>query len=235
MFAAFAGSRFTIYAVPVAALAAVYALYRLAAFGGVRRNWLNAVATLATVLLLLPSLAFVASSRPPALLERDAIAALDQLHERATPDDVVVTWWDYGAAVWFFSGCRTLNSSASSYSNDTYLVSRIFASQSPVEAARLARETVEAFARGDGLESAVYRILERQPPDAPPENAFARIVSGARPVAAKTREAFLYLPIGLLARFPAIRSFSARDLVTGTPSRLPTSARSGATSGAATP
>jgi dolichyl-diphosphooligosaccharide--protein glycosyltransferase/undecaprenyl-diphosphooligosaccharide--protein glycosyltransferase len=221
VFAAFAGMRFTIYAVPVAALAAVYALYRLAALGGTPRRWQSALVTAATGLLLLPSLAHVASSRPPVLLERNAIAALDELHLRATPDDFVITWWDYGAAVWFFSGCPTLNSGASSYSDDNYLISRILATPSPVEAARLARETVELFVRGGGKESVVEKILARRPPDTPPEDALVAIASGARPLAAKTREAFLYLPIGLLTRFPAIRSFSARDLATGAPEPAP--------------
>jgi undecaprenyl-diphosphooligosaccharide--protein glycosyltransferase len=167
--------------------------------------------------MLLPSLASARADRTPVLLEHDAIAALDSLKAHASPRDLVVTWWDYGAAVWFYSGCTTLNSSATSHSGDNYLVSRILSTSSPEEAARLARASAENAPERRGGRAAVERLLKRGPRGRDPEDVLAAIASGERPLAAKTREAFLYLPIGLLARFPAIRSFSARDLSTGRP------------------
>jgi hypothetical protein len=176
-----------------------------------------------TFALVYPNIRHVREYLPPVLLPTDAIRALDAVRRVGNGDDFVITWWDYGSAVWFYGGCRTLNSPASNQSPDNFLVSKILSTTSPRQAAHLCRDGVEELVRKrTRYASAIQSILKdysAQPVD-PARYLAATAGPDYRP-AKKTREVFLYLPAEILLLFPVIKTFSDHDLVTGREGAIP--------------
>ena len=241
-----AGHRFTIHAVPLAALGATYIPLGLVEltrrfspdkpktmlgslpffeFSKKHQGWFTA--WLVAGLLTLPAAyglvqpnwehdLLLARGRPPVLREPE-VAQLAELRKISKPGDYVLTWWDYGSAVWLYSG-RNVLTSPYNQSNDNYIIAKIFNSNSQALAANLARLSVEAFhqdgpARGGPL--AVEQIF-RSPTQSP--NEILEILKHpGYPVPGRTREVFLYLPAQMMPIFPVLHQFSERDLATGKP------------------
>jgi undecaprenyl-diphosphooligosaccharide--protein glycosyltransferase len=274
LFAYSGGLRFTIFAIPIAALSVVFLLFALAAAvalfvrwlaagalpipgvdsrrpGSVRQvgrarrrrarsskpaahpSWLQAivraidrvtswnywpalVAAVGTVLLLIPNVQHIFAYRVPVILAHDAVAALDTLHRSGSSDDFVITWWDYGSAAWYYSGCQTLNSPASNTSPDNFLVSKILSTDSQRQAANLCRTSVEKFVAKQGRKAAIKAILRRRSDDPVDPNQFLADTASLqyRPPP-KTRDVYLFIPVEMLRMFPAVHAFSNRDLLTG--------------------
>ncbi len=239
-----AGHRFTIHAVPLAALGATYiplGLLELTRrfspdkpktmlgslpffeFSKKHQGWFTA--WLAAGLLMLP-LAYelikpnydhdllLARGRPPVLREPE-VAQLAELRKISKPGDYVLTWWDYGSAVWLYSG-RNVLTSPYNQSHDNYIIAKIFNSNSQALAANLARLAVEAFhqdgpPRGGPLAvEQIFRSATQSP------NEILEILKHpGYPVPGRTREVFLYLPAQMMPIFPVLHQFSERDLATG--------------------
>ena len=245
-----AGHRFTIHAVPLAALGATYIPLGLLEitrrispnkppallgslpffeFSRKHQGWFTA--WLAAGLLTLP-LAYglirpnydhdllLARGRPP-VLRAPEVAQLAELRKISNPGDYVLTWWDYGSAVWLYSG-RNVLTSPYNQSNDNYIIAKIFNSNSQALAANLARLSVEAHhqdgpPRGGPL--AVEQIF-RSPTQSP--NEILEILRHpGYPVPGRTRDVFLHLPAQMIPIFPVLHQFSERDLATGKPASSP--------------
>ena len=239
-----AGHRFTIHAVPLAALGATYiplGMVELARrvspdkpkamlgslpffeFFKKHRGWF--AAWLVVGLLTLPAAyglvrpnwehdLLLARGRPPVLREPE-VAQLAELRKISKPGDYVLTWWDYGSAVWLYSG-RNVLTSPYNQSNDNYIIAKILNSNSQALAANLARLSVEAFhqdgpPRGGALAvEQIFRSATQSP------NEILEILKHpGYPVPGRTREVFLYLPAQMMPIFPVLHQFSERDLASG--------------------
>jgi hypothetical protein len=245
-----AGHRFTIHAVPLAALGATYiplGLLELTRrispnkpkallgslpffeFSKKHQGWFTAwlVAGLLTVTLAYGLIRpnydhdlLLARGRPP-VLRAPEVAQLAELRKISKPGDYVLTWWDYGSAVWLYSG-RNVLTSPYNQSHDNYIIAKILNSNSQALAANLARLSVETFhqdgpPRGGAL--AVEQIF-RSPTQSP--NEILEILKHpGYPVPGRTREVFLYLPAQMMPIFPVLHQFSERDLATGQPTSNP--------------
>jgi len=182
-----------------------------------------AVIGLGTLAIAWPNLQHLVGYKIPAVLTHDAVAVLDAIRRDANPRDYIITWWDYGSAVWYYTGCRTLNSPGNNNSPDNYLVSEILATTSQRQAANLCREAVEQFEasawtrRGKRRRprSAIVTMLRDPRFHGNPKQLLAATSSDTFVPAKATRRVYLFLPGQLLAMYPAIRRFSNRDLVTG--------------------
>ncbi|MBC8324022.1 MAG: hypothetical protein H8E27_00105 [Verrucomicrobia subdivision 3 bacterium] len=245
-----AGHRFTIHAVPLAALGATFIPFGVveltrrispgkpkAILGSLplnefyRRHQGWFAAWLGAGLLAIP-LAYglirpnyehdllLARGRPP-VLRAPEVAQLAELRKISKPGDYVLTWWDYGSAVWLYSG-RNVLTSPYNQSNDNYIIAKIFNSNSQALAANLARLSVEVFhqdgpPRGGAM--AVEQIF-RSPTQSP--NEILEILKHpGYPVPGRTRDVYLYLPAQMMPIFPVLHQFSERDLATGEPTSNP--------------
>ncbi len=241
-----AGHRFTIHAVPLAALGATYIpfgiieLARRIAPGQrapgepmgimpidkLARNhprWFAAWAgagllTLTlTFVLLKPNYDYdiaVARGRPPVLRAAE-VEQLAQLRKISKPGDYVLAWWDYGSAIWLYSG-RNVLTSPYNQSHDNYIIAKILNSNSQALAANLARLAVEIHHQDgppQGGELAVQQIFRS--PTQSPSNILEVLEHPGYPVPAPTRDVYLYLPAQMLPIFPVLHQFSERDLLTG--------------------
>ncbi len=240
-----AGHRFTIHAVPLAALGATYiplGLLELTRrispnkpkallgslpffeFSKKHQGWFTAwlVAGLLTVTLAYGLIRpnydhdlLLARGRPP-VLRAPEVAQLVELRKISKPGDYVLTWWDYGSAVWLYSG-RNVLTSPYNQSHDNYIIAKILNSNSQALAANLARLSVEVFhqdgpPRGGPL--AVEQIFRSSTQS--PNEILEDLKDPGYPIPGRTREVFLYLPAQMMRIFPVLHQFSERDLATGT-------------------
>lgn len=259
LFALAGGLRFTIFAVPLAALSSVWLLARAGqlvhGWGRAPVPWTaagrrpgrkaasgqdrgpssgnrfvermvghslfpTACCALGTLALLVPNLQWIGAYKIPVLLRHDDVAALDMLRQQADPEDMVITWWDYGSAVWFYSGCQTLNSPASNQSPDNFIVSQILSTSSFQQAANLCLMAAEYHGRMRGNKAVIRKLLrDRHQRQETPREFLESAASATFQLPPQSRETFLFLPAELLRMYPAIRRFSNRDLLTGKPGR----------------
>ncbi len=212
------GLRFTIYAVPIAALGAVFLILVLTALVIKKPKITVFTAVLAASLLAYPNVKHAWDYRHvvSAVLKTSGVAALNTLSKEADNEDFVITWWDYGSSVWMYSGCQTLNSPASNASPDNYLLSKILTTDSQRQAANLCREAAENFVAKEEFGSAIERILRNGTLELVDPNKFlVRVASEGFVRSPKTRDVYLFLPFEMLPIVPTVYSFSNRDLLTG--------------------
>jgi len=151
------------------------------------------------------------------------IEVLDKLNDASTPEDFVITWWDYGSGCWFYGQTRTFTSPAHQ-TFDNFLTSEILRSSSASRAVNLSRLKTETYvALHDGRKekdkkynTAVQAIFKDGSSDLEfYQGLMADVASGDYKLPQKTRENFLFLPYEILKIFPTILSFSSRNLYFG--------------------
>ena len=222
-FALFAGLRFTIYLIPLSMLGVAFVLLL---WGQRWQHWRAQwwLPGLGTVLMLIPNLVHVYDYRPNITTPRAEIAALENLRAVGSTSDYMISWWDYGYDMSFFSGKNTIIDGGA-HTDDNFIASTILNSDSQLLAARLMRAAAEIHAgyyddlgRYDrsGSNLPTTELFGKRRPDFDPHELLREM---RRPdyelPYAKTREVFLYLPSRILDIYRTIRLFSDLNLVTG--------------------
>jgi len=141
-----AGLRFTVYAVPVAAFSLVYLFYVISQ--QVTHKLASYVTLVGLVALALyPNISHIIDYKVPTVLNHQEVQDLTKLKEIAQPKDYTLTWWDYGYPIWYYSDTSTLIDGGK-HGNDNYTISKILQTTSPELAVNLGRLTVETYAEG---------------------------------------------------------------------------------------
>ena len=226
IFALFGGLRFTVYAVPVAAMSAVYLFVVLGDFFKNRIGKYGFVMA-ATAAMIYPNITHIIGYRVPTVLNKAEVQDLEKLNAIASSKDYTLSWWDYGYPIWYYSDTSTLIDGGK-HDNDNFLASKILQTSSPEMAANLSRIAVETYV--DSNYSVVANTLfhNERKDQKDPNLLLDEIRSGAYPLPKKTRDIYLYLPYRMLGIFPTVMVFGNLDLTTGKPLRkamfYPTSA-----------
>jgi dolichyl-diphosphooligosaccharide--protein glycosyltransferase/undecaprenyl-diphosphooligosaccharide--protein glycosyltransferase len=205
--------RFTVYAVPVAAISAVYLFYAVASRIENRLVRYLVIVGL-TGAMLYPNIVHVIRYKVPTVFNRDEVAILDTLSKKGSEKDYVIAWWDYGYPIWYYADKNTLIDGGK-HNHDNFIVSEILSGTSQLEAARLSRIAVETYV--DSNYSTVADMLfHNGKPDQLDVTAYLnRLKSGKVELPKKTREVYLYLPYRMMNIYPTVNIFSNLDLNTG--------------------
>jgi len=209
VFALWGGLRFTVYAVPVAAMSAIYLFCVIGDFFKEKRaKWAFVVA--ATAMMLYPNITHIIGYRVPTVMKKAEVEDLTRLDKIASSKDYTLAWWDYGYPIWYYSDTSTLIDGGK-HNNDNYIVSKIMQTDSPVLAANLSRLAVETYV--DSNYSIVAdRLFSR---DEDPDILLTKLESPDYRLPPKTRDIYLYLPYRMLNIFPTVAVFGNLDLKTG--------------------
>ncbi len=145
-FALIGGLRFTVYAVPIAALGAIYLFFVL---GELLKNKAlrYAFIIIATLAMLYPNIQHIIDYKVPTVLNSIEANELVKLNALADSKDYTLAWWDYGYPIWYYSDTNTLIDGGKNI-NDNFIISKIMQTSSPVLAANLSRLAVESYAQG---------------------------------------------------------------------------------------
>jgi undecaprenyl-diphosphooligosaccharide--protein glycosyltransferase len=231
-FAFVGGLRFTVYAVPVAGISGVYFFVWFAEkIKNEKVKFL--VVTLGSLFLIIPNITHIAgcceknkllasfkkiypiSSYPyltPTVFNRNEVEVLDKLKKISNPKDYVITWWDYGYPIWYYSDVNTLIDGGK-HNEDNFIVSKIIMTSNELLASNLSKLAIKVYTETN--KTVAPQIFTK---DGKPINVdeFLSFISSGNFKAPKLdRNIYLMFPYRMFDIFPTISFFSNRNLNTG--------------------
>lgn len=206
-----AGLRFTIYA--VAPIAIGYAYLLLVITKPIDKQWLRyiALATL-TGVAIYPNYIHIKEYMTPTVFTTKEVSTLDQLGKLSHPEDYVITWWDYGYPIRYYSDVKTLVDGGKHNGDVNYPASYVL-TQPQQNAAYMARLAVEYTEHSyeDNKSAIIAEMLTKYKADSIDDIMVAlRTNSASLPKA--TRNIYLYLPLRMMDILPTVTLFSYLDL-----------------------
>ncbi len=217
VFALWGGLRFTVYAVPVAALSAIYLFYVIGE--QLKQKYAKHLLMLVgTAIMLYPNITHIINYRVPTVLNKSEVEDLVKLDKMAEGKDYTLAWWDYGYPIWFYSDTSTLIDGGK-HNNDNFIISTIMQTDSPELAANLSRLAVETYVDSGHKTVADTLFKNRQKDQVDPNILIGELENSTYALPEKTRDVYLYLPYRMLNIFPTVAVFGNLDLTTGKPER----------------
>ena len=217
LFALVGGLRFTVYAIPVAAISSIYLFFFISEY--MQNKVLKiALPVLALIVLLIPNIQHVIAYKVPTVLNKTEVEDLKQLEKLSTPKDYTLAWWDYGYPIWFYSNTNTLIDGGK-HTNDNFIVSTIFQTSSSELAANLSRLAIETYVDSNYSNVANTLFKNGQKDQIDPNLLLEELESGNYRLPKKSRNIYLYLPYRMMGIFPTVTLFGNLDLITGKPKR----------------
>jgi len=209
IFAHWGGLRFTVYAVPVAAMASVYILFVISEY--IQNNqgkYLFIV--LATGGLLYPNIQHVLNYNTGVVFKKQEVEDLVKLDTISDAKDYTFTWWDYGYPIWYYSNTSTLIDGGK-HNHDNFIISKIMSSSSQQQVANLSRLAVETYV--DTNYSIVADKLFSTKEN--PKKLLNALKESDYKLPQKTRDVYLYMPYKMHRIFSTVMVFGNKDLKTG--------------------
>jgi dolichyl-diphosphooligosaccharide--protein glycosyltransferase/undecaprenyl-diphosphooligosaccharide--protein glycosyltransferase len=206
VFAWWGGLRFTVYAVPIAAMSATYLFYVIGRQFNKKVEYTLLI--LGTSALIYPNIQHIISYKVPTVMSNAEVKDLARLKEIANDKDYTLAWWDYGYPIWFYSGTNTLIDGGK-HNNDNFIISTILQATSSQLAVNLGRVAVEDYARYGGV--VTDRLFAKEDPNI----LLSSLQDPHNKLLKKTRDIYLYLPYKMMKIFPTVAVFGNLDLTTG--------------------
>lgn len=213
LFALVGGLRFTVYAVPIAAMSAIYLFFVLAEF--LQNNKLKYMfVSFATIAMLYPNIQHILEYKVPTVLNKHEVRDLVTLNELSDSKDYTLAWWDYGYPIWYYSETSTLIDGGKHH-NDNFIISKIMQTSSPQLAVNLSKLAVETYVESNYnvVANTIFKNAKENQVD--PNILLSELTSSEYVMPKKTRDVFLYLPYRMLNIFPTVAVFGNLDLTTG--------------------
>jgi len=218
IFSLLGGLRFTVYAVPVAAISAVYLFHLLTQSIQIDKLRLGALALL-SALFLYPNITHIIAYKVPTVFNSQEVKVLDTLKKIGSDKDYIITWWDYGYPLWFYTNKNTLIDGGK-HNHDNYIVSRILNTSSQLEAAQLSRLAVETYKENNATVADIL-FKDHQKDQVDVDSYLENLAKNRVDLPQKSAEIFLYLPYRMLNILPTVTLFSNIDLKTGKQKQRP--------------
>lgn len=140
------------------------------------------------------------------VFNNQAILAMEAIREASSPGDYVMSWWDYGSGIWYYSGCNVLMTPISA-SNDCWTMSNILCSDSQEVAAGLSALATNAAVEGH-LPTADHILGVDGDSPIMPSDMIKMISSGELEIPSPDQDVFLYLPVEMLPLMGVLEAFS---------------------------
>jgi hypothetical protein len=132
------GARFTMYATPAMAFGLSYLIFIL--FENWKRtteytSWNFSLLRSITMIIMLSYMAniiYIASKNFHIIFKGNEITSLRTFSQELDKNDTIITWWDYGWPLWYYTGYKnTVADNGTHGEADSYMISRILMSTSP--------------------------------------------------------------------------------------------------------
>jgi len=213
VFALFGGLRFTVYAVPIAAMGAIYFFFVLGEFFKDKKLKYGFI-IFATSVLIYPNITHIIGYKVPTVLNKAEVEDLAKLNKMADGKDYTLTWWDYGYPVWYYSDTSTLIDGGK-HDNDNFIISKIMQTSSPELAANLSRLAIETYVDSNYSIVADTLFKNGKEEQLDPNIMLEELKDSDYKLPKKTRDIYLYLPYRMMRIFPTVSVFGNLDLKTG--------------------
>ena len=209
------GGRFSMYLTPITAFGFGYFLYFALNLFQVRAWLKGALFWICACLALVPNLEYIYRYHIPTLLGNSAISALDLLKTKASREDYVLSWWDYGYLIKYYADVKTLSDPGRQSGAYSFLTSFAL-SQDQISSANMARLDVEYSERqfDEKFRFGLSEMLKDY--NQTDVNKFLNSLEDKNfKLPPKTREIYYYLLPEMVNILPEILSFSMLDITTG--------------------
>ncbi len=208
--ASFTGIRFTMFATPALALGFAGLAFILAQFLAKYNKKLRYGSILISLLgvgLMVVNVLNVNSFFTPTAFTRGDVKVLREFALKSKPDDLLVSWWDYGWPLWYYTGRNNTLIDNGRHGADTYLVANLLLSKEKDFTAN-ALEYFGAKQRGNSsiLPDLIHKedIVKR----------FEDLKKSRAKVSSK-RNIYFMLHRNMLLTFKTLEDFAYNDLKTG--------------------
>lgn len=210
------GLRFTIYSVPVMALGFGYFVMYCFNKIDIKNRFLGYLFLfILTFAALYPSLKHIYDYKVFPVFLRSEIESLDSLKNIATREDYVLSWWDYGYPIRYYSDVKTLIDGGKHLGSDNFAVSFALGADQ-VSSANMARLEVEYTQRNYKEKFGLNLKQIMKDYNATNVNDFLLSLKNKDlNLPQKTRDIYYYLPDRMVYIFPTVLAFSRLDLTTG--------------------
>ena len=214
IFALWGGLRFTVYAVPIAAMSAIYFFHVITQVVSDKKSIYIIAMTVLTASMLYPNITHIIGYKVPTVLNKTEVKDLEALKKIAGPKDYTLSWWDYGYPIWYYSDTSTLIDGGK-HNNDNFIISKIMQTTSQDLAANLSRLAVETYVESNYKVVADTLFKNREKDQLDPNLFLSELDDPDYTLPKKTRDVYLYLPYRMLNIFPTVSVFGNLDLTTG--------------------
>ena len=212
-FALWGGLRFTVYAVPIAALGSIYLFFAVGSYFKDKRVKYLFI-TFATFAMLYPNVKHILAYKVPTVMTSAEVKDLNTLNQISKPTDYTLAWWDYGYPIWFYSETSTIIDGGK-HNNDNFIVSTIMQTDSSELAANLGRLAVETYVQSGYQIIADTLFKNKRKDQLDPDILLSELEASSYALPSKTRDIYLYLPFRMMRIFPTVAVFGNLDLNTG--------------------
>jgi len=230
--ASFGGLRFTIYAVPILALGIAFLITEVSSTIQIKKlKYL--VMSILTIAILYPNYAHIVAYKVPTVFNKEEVKVLDVLKSKASREDYVISWWDYGYPLRYYADVKTLGDGSKHSGSVNFPLSYMLTHSQDV-AAKMARLDVEytekmfKFVKNNkkAIEDknlTIFSNIEEMTKDYGYTNTndFLENLTSDIKLPQKTRDIYFYLPFKMLNILPTIALFSNIDLMTGAKKHSP--------------
>ncbi|MBW1616297.1 MAG: peptide transporter [Deltaproteobacteria bacterium] len=211
------GLRFTIYAVPVNALGFAYASCLAAKFAysfKKVKHIKSALLIIITALALYPNIIHIINYKKMPVVTTIEAAALEKLKKIANRNDYVISWWDFGYTIRYYSDVKTLGDGGRQSGNTNFPLSFIL-TENQTAAANMARIAT----RYNGIiEDAMkdYNFTDAN-------NLLKALKTDRLTLPEKEEDIYIYLPFRIIRNqiLTTIRAFCNIDIMTGRHYKMP--------------
>jgi len=213
LFAYIGGLRFTVYAVPIAAMSVVYLFWII---GSLFKDKIAQYAflVLATVAMLYPNITHIIGYKVPTVMNKTEVTDLVKLNKISDRKDYTLAWWDYGYPIWYYSDTSTLIDGGK-HQNDNYIISKLMFSTSPQQVANLSKLAVETYVESGYKVVADTLFHNKQKEQKNPNNFMKELENPDYKLPKNPRDVYLYLPYRMMRIFPTVGVFGNLNLKTG--------------------
>lgn len=221
------GLRFTIYAIVPMAFGIAFIIAEIA--NRMPSYFLQySTIFIGSVLVLLPNIVHVKEYKIPTVFNKNEVVLLNDLKKKASREDYVIGWWDYGYPLRYYSDVFTLIDGGKHNGSVNFPVSYMLTK--PQEAAaRMARLDVEYDVRAHKIseengtkseqnQTKLFSNIEEMTKDAgfnDTNDFLTALENGTVTLPKKTRDVYFYLPYRMTSIYPTITMFSNLDLMSG--------------------
>jgi dolichyl-diphosphooligosaccharide--protein glycosyltransferase/undecaprenyl-diphosphooligosaccharide--protein glycosyltransferase len=178
-------------------------------------------------MILYPNFKHIESYKVPTVFSNDEVKVLDTFGKKASREDYVIAWWDYGYPIRYYADVKTLIDGGKHSGAVNFPVSYILTNPQDV-AAKMARLDVEytekrfSFIQNNkeaikNKELELFSNIEEMTKSygLDDTNDFLELLETDIDLPQKTRDVYIYLPYRMLPIFSTVTVFSNLDLMSG--------------------
>ncbi|MDD2780901.1 STT3 domain-containing protein [Sulfuricurvum sp.] len=206
-----AGLRFTIYAVAPMAIGFAYMLMLITR--PIEKGWLRVIVLVVfSGVALYPNYLHIREYMTPTVFTAKEVSVLEKFGTLSNTEDYVITWWDYGYPIRYYSDVKTLVDGGKHSGDINYPASYILV-QPQQNSALIARLAVEYTEKGyeNNKSAIIAEMLTAYKADTVDDLILNLQLSNAV-LSKSTRDIYLYLPLRMMDILPTVTLFSYLDL-----------------------